>query len=643
MDGAFDASKTGNDGETTMMLLKPESASDSRPLDDPGFSMRAKSKKHNYLLRCKQFVLLTFVVAPIGGLTWTIVFAINHGSDNMLASSVIGGRLTSIQAKGIDFVCGAFFSPLLMVLFDYLWFTNARSSVLNELQKGKGMPLPTVVEASSTSAGGFNPFKLQALLQGKTWRLLLLSVLVLLSGATGKMFSNLIAYQAYSETVLDSNPATLRLLDDAHINSAGLSQEDYLHELQFSTSQLADISNQMVALFTSLTFESAVGKLSAEGTYIGTNATSASLDALSPNIIGLAHVPAYQLSIDCQPGQPTAFGADQMGETYFTLTAIFDDYLYQAEVPGIMTIGSVTSNNDDYPYAGFDLDHTEVFLGYLSSFNDTTIVFNSSFGSIHPAVFNMTPSGFQETKSIMTTWGIRCSIHRQEGFLNYIRQLGGPWTISDPIFSDEKTTTTSFLRNWQTALNYQSPGATIPGLGPPLATTAGDFMDSPAPSDPLNWTIFALNYLYASGEAQRITYEVAARRNTSTNLSSYLYPVAAKTLTQYYRITYIPLLLVLGFLGVSSASAITSGMVFYTQNTRTAQVGRDVDKLRLVIDCVAGLRDVAAAAAAGALDDDELRRWAEGFRVRYVEVMEAGEVVVRLVREETVEDIGRDE
>ena len=480
----------------------------------------------------------------------------------------------------------------------------------------------------------------------------MLGFLFLLSGSAAKMFSNFIAYEAFTTDILNSQQATLRLMSDAYIDSPQFDAlltggSGSLSQTQFPASQQADIANQMTALLTGLNFQSAVDKLDAGTAYIGTNATAASLNALDQKVVGLTNVPGYRLSIDCQPGQPTQFGARQFGETFFKFAVSFDcpatanlscGAMYYADMPGMMSIGLATSHNNVYPYVGFLVNKTSVFLGYLFSFNDTRYVLTSSFGEVYPASFNMTTSGFKSTKSIMTTWGISCSIMRQEGFLNYTRNPGRPWTIAGNSFSASKSVVKSALGNWQLALNYQAPISTISGIGPALAVTAGSIGDSmdisqgypESDATPLNWTIFALNYLYASGEAQRIPYETAAE-NSSSNKPDYFYQVSSTITVQLYRITYIPLLLLLGLLCVLGAAAITCAMLFYTWNAHSTQVARELDSLRLLVDSVAGLQEWAPKmAAAGILNKGDLKNLAAKFRVRYCEVIERGAVVVRL-------------
>ncbi|PGH17568.1 hypothetical protein AJ80_04746 [Polytolypa hystricis UAMH7299] len=615
------------------------------------------------------------VLAPLGILIWWIV-DMARKRPSIIEASTIGGQLTNLEAKAIDFVCGAILSPLLMVLLDYLWFSSARVSVVNERPGSKAVPLASLVAASQSSQGSFNLFKIYTIFRGRTWRLALLGWLLLFSGMASRMLQNFIAYEAFDINVPGNQPVPLRYMSDAYIDSPqfnmlAIGGSASLSQAPLSVPQRSTIANQMSALLTGLNFESAASKLDKGAAYIGTNATIASLNALNSSIVSLTNVPGYRLSVECQPSEPTTLSALQMGETYFQLGLIFNcpttpsltcGANYAALIPGMMTIGSSQARNNEYQYIALLSNNTYAHLGYLDSFNQTNTTFTSEYGDIRGKAFNMTPSGFESTKSIMTTWGINCAIMRQEGFHNYTRQSDGTrgWKIDASSFSDEKKVVPSFLGPWQTALKYQAPISAISGIGPPIATTAGSAVQRSA-----NWTLYALNYLYASAEAQRISYEVfalndtspaAAAANKSNNvttsssiaaredsspLSDYFYTVDATVAVQFYRITYIPLILMLGLISVIVAAAITAGMTLYSKDTRSGRFGREVDGVRLVVDSVAGLRDSASSmAAAGKLSTRELDDWAAKFQVRYSEVMDGrsragaggGDVAIRLFR-----------
>ncbi|KAJ5634796.1 hypothetical protein N7528_002638 [Penicillium herquei] len=397
----------------------------------------------------------------------------------------------------------------------------------------------------------------------------------------------------------------------------------------------SDLANQISALLTGLNYDNAVSKLD-DGAYIGTNATTASLSALNASIIELRDVPGYRLSIDCQPGLPTILSVFQMGPYYkfifeFACPTTSKASLscgaeYFALIPGMRSSVTDDPYNHEYQYIGFIINDTYAYLGYLDSFNDTKTVLPSEYGDVHGQAYNMTPSGFTETKSLMTNWGISCAIYRQEGFHNYTRQVNTTyWEITSSFFSEEKAIVSSFLSAWQTTLNYQAPISSIAGIGPAIGATAGSPFTSTA-----NWTIYALNYLYASGETERISYEVAA--NTSIGGDGFFYSVEATQSVQRYRITYIPLLLLLGLLGVIGAASIASSLMLFGRETISGRLGREVSGVRLVVDSVAGLRDSGSIDAASRIVSvNKLDEWATDYKVKYSEVVEeSGNVEIGL-------------
>ncbi|KAJ6028167.1 hypothetical protein N7540_003743 [Penicillium herquei] len=548
----------------------------------------------------------------------------------MLSARTIGGQLTYLQAKAIDFVSGSTLAPLLMIVLDYLWFSNARVVAVNERPNSKAVPLASLVAVSQSSAGSFNIFRIWTLIQGRTWRLFLLSLLMIISGLAGAMLQNFIAYEAFNIVVPASQPVNLQslrndLIDSSAFNSDTESGGAYLLMESLKTSQKSDLSNEISALLTGLNYQDAVGKLD-NGAYIGTNATRASLNALDTSIVGLTNVPGYRLSIDCQPGSPTFLSTVQMGETFYQFTLIFDcptkaslscGASYYALIPSILSISNKYSDNDEYQFIGFLTNNTYAHLAYLDSLNDTKIVLPSEYGDVYGQVYNMTPSGFTSTKSLMTSWGITCAIHKQEGFLNYTRPVNSTkWKITSRSFSENKNIVPSVLAAWQTALNYQAPLSAIAGIGPAVGATAGSAFGKTA-----NWTVYALNYLYASGEAQRISYEVAA--NATSAGSPFFYTVHATQSVQRYRITYIPLLLLLGLLGVIGAASIASSLMLYGRDTVSGRLGREVSGVRLVLDSVAGLRDsVAINSGSRIASVNKLDDWAMEYKVKYSELVE---------------------
>ncbi|KAL4899224.1 hypothetical protein BDW74DRAFT_183967 [Aspergillus multicolor] len=198
-------------GDETSSMLPASRADVERP-EEPARIKRAYGRSKRW--RINSIFALCVLVLGVVSLTLAIVhYSQQQGAEGGLTAPVtIGGRFTNIEAKAIDLVCAVVLAPLLMLALDYVWFNNVRVSVINEQSSGdsKGVPLPSLVEASNTSGGSFDLVKVRKLSRGRTWRLYMLSFLVLFSGAAGKLLANFIAYEAFDVETARSDFARLR-------------------------------------------------------------------------------------------------------------------------------------------------------------------------------------------------------------------------------------------------------------------------------------------------------------------------------------------------------------------------------------------------------------------------------------------------
>ncbi|KAL5121416.1 hypothetical protein ACEQ8H_000487 [Pleosporales sp. CAS-2024a] len=211
------------------------------------------------------------------------------------------------------------------------------------------------------------------------------------------------------------------------------------------------------------------------------------------------------------------------------------------------------------------------------------------------------------------------------------------WSIVEADFpAQDKTVVRSMLSKFQwTNLNFHAPGTSVPGLGPALdkvsvqevgdwGTVANDTFDT-----------FALNYLYASGEAQRIVYEVAASSTNASHLrAEYFVKVPALQNQDLYRITYVPSILLLGLLALVGSSVVTGSMALYTRRSSSARAHRRLTVTRLLLDSVAGLqrhRDEVSQVAQ--TNNSQVDDWAATYKVRYNTRLDNVQGVVQIVLE----------
>lgn len=591
-------------------------------------------------------VMLSALVPLISAVAWFHLANKKGVSSRSFSAERLGGQMSQSQAKAVDVVCSAVVGPCLMAALNYLWFGSARVSAVNEHHSRSytGIPLTSLIAVSTSTGGSYDFLNFTALLRGKTWRLLLFALLILASAIAKLALSNVVAYEAFIDGVEHSS--VIRSLSDRIIDSQAPRTVDTIgldgELFNLSIPQRSEIANRVTGLLTGLSFSDATSKLD-HGAYIGVNSTTGSMRNLSQGITRLFDVPGFRLTVNCVPEHPdpeTFSIRPTGGYTSVIESTAADGQLLQAHVPGIPA-DIQGAYNDQYQFAAFSSNATDVYLGYLDSFNSTGGFISSTYGIIRPVAVNMTSSGFSATKSIMSYWGVRCWLNRQEGRLNYTRDDSRRWTLSESSFLPETVIVPSSLAMWQTNLNYRSPGAAIPGIGPALATTAGrtgcahldcrvNSIHCPMQCD--NGTDFsklALNYLYASAESQRILYEVAAS-NATRDKPIYWYNVSSTASKEYYRMTYVPAILATGLLSCFAAAAITTTMAVYVHQTYSARVLRRVDALRLVVDCVDGLQRVRLDQGMVSFSNSELEKWASHHRIAYEKVDESSPIRVRI-------------
>jgi hypothetical protein len=185
------------------------------------------------------------------------------------------------------------------------------------------------------------------------------------------------------------------------------------------------------------------------------------------------------------------------------------------------------------------------------------------------------------------------------------------------MFSDnqKKVLVPSMLAHFQwSSLNFHASGSIISGLGSALAPLS-EFIAGLDRND--TFGDFALNYLYASGEAQRILYEVTASTSNATRSPpAFFTDVPGITTQQRYSITYVPSIVLVGLLWLSAASRVTIAMAIYVRNTASARAHRQVNVTRLLVDSVLGLQESRKSMADVAQgSNNDLDDWAVGYKV----------------------------
>jgi hypothetical protein len=347
----------------------------------------------------------------------------------------------------------------------------------------------------------------------------------------------------------------------------------------FNTQQRSSFANQFRGMMAGLSISNSSSLLTDKAYMLNSVTTTASV-SLPSTVRALHSVPASRWTVSWRPFAPDAFTVQQMGakSVLFTMTRGQTDLL-SGHYPGDIALMQ-NAYNEDYPFMAFPYNGTWAFLGYAGSFNLSSETYPSRYGEIVPKAFNMTASGFNGAKQILSVWAIECQIYRQNATVDLLRLADGDWerNAASVNMSDGETLYQPLrMQQLQLNLNYQAPDVTIPGLAPALARSAdpcyaatitGTECAASTSSDGRSGTTsrttdfetLALNFLYASAETERMAYEVAST-NSTRDQPGCVVDVTDTSQALRYRITYVPVILFVGIACMFNAAGLTLALV----------------------------------------------------------------------------------
>lgn len=313
-------------------------------------------------------------------------------------------------------------------------------------------------------------------------------------------------------------------------------------------------------------------------------------------------------------------------------TNTIDNTYFIGAIPGQATV--FTSNFSDFhDFLAFTpnaTDQTEALLLRFVSTNVTNFSpQNTSYGSLPIKAFNITVQMpiFQGSKSIMSFTGLRCKTRRENGKHRLTRHTNLTWDIAESEWEGRQAGSPILLSDLQLVPRFLTPNGHQPGTGTALAASAAP---GPECSNTVStgmakcrfWVDFekvALNYLYAVGEGERITYEVMDGNFTglSTPHNHGSITLQAMVDDQFYKIVYIPFILFTGLLSMFVAALIPLGLLIYTWRTKAVRDWCKLDTVRLVADAVTGLKDDQTISQVRTDRNSQIEKWARQHKVRY--------------------------
>ena len=602
-------------------------------------------------------IAILLLILPTLSLAIWIPLDLRRGGQLGLSSATIGGNLTQIQAKVIDVMSTAILAPTIVFCFNWYWFSVARVTVNNE-RTTNSVPLVTLIEASKIETGSYNPKKFLKLVSKDNPRSFLLGFLVLLSAATLSAFQNIIAYEAYTTHTGASvaklyplnNFERVSTMDSIPIYSFdGTNFTTYVqNDYNYTQKQQSEFVPRVNEVLTRIAFENTLDKLD-RGNYVGINATQVSMNALPPEFVNLFDVPGYRLGIGCQARPPDNISITTAGTYNVAIEAKLknsgsEDLMFWAEYPGRMDVYT-NANTTRFAFAGFPINQTEAFQVYLGRLVDLPRSLDpmpSPYGDVTYNTYNMEAFGFKGRKARMSGLGMICNMTGQTGLHNLSRRADLSWQLQSSTWSDSHEITSIMVRDWQKVLNFQTPTTNMPGWAPSLLSSA---VRCPVPllsdgqcatNKTIDYQVYAMNFLYAAGETERIIYDIKNVPSMPNDTGS-SFRVQATQRVLRYRMTYVPLILLSGILSVFFAASISLSLIISSRRTVSYRIWRDVDTLRLLVDSVNGLRFDPMLKDLHDLSNQEMEQRAEPYRVKYLENLKESKPVIRLLGSEGTE------
>lgn len=619
---------------------------------------KSRSNRHvcsSFLRNIESKIWFTALILPFVPIAIFAVWLPFNGIYLGLESKKIGdSNLSQIEAKVVDFFCSVVLAPCLVTAFDYLWFSYARVLAVNEVLPKDSIPIEALAITSSTDSGSFDLFKVWGLINARKWTLFLFSLMVLLSGSTKSLFSNVIAYEASNMIDGKTQIMSLQYLAASFPLWTQSPMPSTLDRYNFSITQRADFSSQFLSMLTYLSFNPGADKLE-DKYYIGINATTASLNALPSPVGSLSEVPGYRLSIDCRANTPTALSmVDVFSDGNISLELFVDDdpakpnstaTRYSASFSGGMQTAFADGvGGAVLPFVGFISDpriHEKLYLGFLSTLPVLGGVNNtgeaSSYGELKYFVTNQSiymSSQPAKLPRIFYAWGISCKVACQTGFHKLEKTDTGSWkrVANASRYQEETYFPELRISDWAWEFGYRAPGhKTMPGFGPVFYNTASKCPTWPScehSGTNFSYEKIALNALYAIGDTNRMLNEISMQ-NAGQEGS---FQVSGGIMEQRYRITYVPLILFGGLLSCLCACLITFGLLVYHWRirSRSFRMWRKVNVTRLLADAVDGLRNEKDFYHISRRDNTALREWSEDYHVRYVECTDENGTTIKL-------------
>ncbi|KAG5762049.1 hypothetical protein H9Q72_009840 [Fusarium xylarioides] len=511
---------------------------------------------------------------------WLIAYIQVKTDRSYIAAVIVGGKLSSTEAKLIDAAFSILVAPAVVAVANWHMFKLARLSAVNEHSgRNSAVSMKVLVEVASTDWGSFSPLKFWTFARSRRPRVICLGMIAVLSALSFSLLGNAVAYQ---QAGVDTSTQVLEYLYDTHSVLPGGLRPIPLDDQYVRQQVSARLQDRLLRLQQGMLEPSTTGLVSV-------NVSDQSRSSLSPAVMQLFHAPVYRLKMLCSPshlqGVSIMLPDNRNPHLNFVLeetASVFgsESTTYEASLgTDQIDISDIVLNEkrDTYPLIAFN--ETALWIGVMDSgHDDAPVVTTERWGSLIPFTKGFPGTERRQTNYSLTFSGLTCRLNRSTGWAD-IKVNGSDWSMIENTLVDEKPDTgydipvlslTSRIDTFDDRRDGRPSG-----LGGHLLRAA---LGAVTEGSRQIWDLETLADAF-------LWYEIEARQvllDNDQTVRAERYQVQSNI--DEYAMTFVPWILMFGLGTLGAACALTIGLTLDSWRVYSLRAGRMLDSIRLTAD-----------------------------------------------------------
>ncbi|KAF5626667.1 uncharacterized protein FTJAE_9524 [Fusarium tjaetaba] len=511
---------------------------------------------------------------------WLIAYIQVKTDRSYIAAVIVGGKLSSTEAKLIDAAFSILVAPAVVAVANWHMFKLARLSAVNEHSgRNSAVSMKVLVEVASTDWGSFSPLKFWTFVRSRRPRVISLGMIAVLSALSFSLLGNAVAYQ---QAGVDTSTQVLEYLHDTHSVLPGGSRPIPLDDQSIRQQVSARLQDRLSRLQQGMLKPSITGLVSV-------NVSDQSRSSLSPAVMQLYHASVYRLKMICSPShlrdvsmmlpdkrnQHLRFVLEETASVFGSESITYEASLGKDQID----ISDIVLNGkrDTYPLIAFN--ETALWIGVMNSgYDDAPVVTTERWGSLIPFAKGLPGTEHRQTNHSLTFSGLTCRLNRSTGWAD-VKVNGSDWSMIENTVVDEKPDT----------------GHDIPVLSLTPRTDTFDDRRDGRPSGLGGHLLRAALGAVTEGSRQIwdletladafLWYEIEARQVLLDNDQTVMaerYQVQSNI--DEYAMTFVPWILMFGLGTLGAACTLTIGLTLDSWRVYSLRTGRMLDSIRLTAD-----------------------------------------------------------